>query len=134
MDVYNKEYIENIKTVHTADNTFDIEESIKNLSTLRNDIFEHNPEFIESIVDIDYGIACAAYRINNVELFEDIIKRHYYDDIRFKKLYQKFREVEMANVWNEVVQRNANKLEKTFVRSLSIVILTGLSLAIILRK
>lgn len=134
MDNYNAIYVDDVKTVQTANNTLDIENAIKSLTSLRNNILQNHPEYIESIADIDYTIACAAYRINNVQLFETTIQKHYYDDTRFKRLYQNYRDVEITNVWNDVVKKKASNLEKTFVRSLSVVILTGVCLSVILRK
>lgn len=130
----NSEYMEDIKIVHTADNTLDIEKSIRNLIQLRNRIMQQYPEYIDSITDIDFALASAAYRINNVDLLETTIQKHYYNDQRFKRLYQNFRDVETANVWNNVIDRNARNMERTFIRSLSIVILTGICLTVILRK
>lgn len=134
MGTLNNDYAGEIKIIQTADNMFAIEKSIKNLTQMRNTIQTQHPEYIDSITDIDYYIACGAYRINNVDLFEQTVQKHYYDDPRFKKLYMAFKEMETANVWNNIVKTNASHLEKTFVRSLSVVILTGVCLSLIFRK
>lgn len=134
MDIYNVEYMNDVQTIHKADNSFDIEKSIKNLIQLRNNLLYHHPEYMDSIIDIDFIIACAAYRINDVQLLESTIQKHYYADYRFKKLYQAFYAVETANVFKDIVHKNAHNMEKTFVRSLSVIILTGICLSFILRQ
>lgn len=134
MDQLNAEYIEAVNLLKTADNALDIEKAMKQLTNLRNTISHKYPEYIDSITDMDYNLACGAYRINNTKLLEETVQKHYYHDYRFKKLYQLFVEMETANVWNNIVKSNANNLEKTFVRSLGIIIITGVCLSVILRK
>lgn len=134
MDNLNVEYIDEVKEIQTANNVHDIEKSIKNLQSLQTHIVNNYPEFIDSITDIDYHIACGAFRVNNIHLFEQTIQKHYYNDYRFKKLYGHFQEVATTNVWNDIIKSNTTNLERTFVRSLSVVILTCVCLSLILRK
>lgn len=134
MDSYNLEYLENVDSIKKADNIFAIEKSIKSLTNLRNKITIDHPEYFDSIIDIDYQLARGAFRINNPDLFEETVQKHYYYDFRFKKLYQLFRDMQTANVWNNIAAMNASKLEKTFIRSLSLVILTGVCISLLLRK
>lgn len=134
MDALNHKYVESIRLVQTADNMRDIEKALKELLHLRHRMLAEHPENIDSITDINYYIARGAYRVNNTALFEQTIQQHYYDDYRFKVLYQTFREMETANVWNNIVRMNALNLEKTFVRSLSVIILTGVCLSLVVRK
>ncbi|WBR61455.1 hypothetical protein [Drosophila suzukii associated hytrosavirus 1] len=130
----NREYAEDVRIIQIGDNLRDIEKAIRNLMQLRNVILSKHPEYIVSITDIDFYIANGAYRINDVTLFEQTVQKHYYDDYRFKKLYQSYKEIATANVWNNIVKMNATKLEKTFVRSISVIILTGVCLSLIFRK
>lgn len=134
MDNINTEYLQDVRSIQVSDNVRDLEKSMSSLSNIRNIVLAHHPEFIDSIKDIDYHLACGAYRINNVDLFEQTVQKHYYDDYRFKKLYQSFKEMETANVWNGIVKKNANDLERKFVRSLSVVILTCVCLSLVFRK
>lgn len=134
MDTLNTGYIDSLNSLKTADNALDIEKAMKRITNLRNAISNKHPEYMDSITDLDYSLACGAYRINNVKLLEETVQKHYYHDYRFKKLYQLYIEMETANVWNNIVRSNANNLEKTFVRSLGIIIITGVCLSIILRK
>lgn len=133
-DDFNADYFQKVDILQNANNALDIEKAINNLINLRTYIVANFPEFIVSTTDIDYHIACGAYRVNNVKLLEQIVQQHYYNDYRFKILYQSFREMETANVWNNIVKANANNLEKTFVRSLSVVILTCVCLSLVFRK
>lgn len=134
MENINREYCENIHIIKTSQNTREIEKSIKRLVNLRNYILTSYPEYIESIIDIDYRLACAAYRINKIDLFEQCVQKHYYGDYRFKKLYQLYREVETTNIWNNIVKENATRLERTFVRSISLIIITTICLSLAFRK
>lgn len=134
MPELNRQYFDVISSLQMADNASTVEKSIKNLLQLRQYILTNYPEYLDSITDVDYNLACAAFRINNVELFERVVQRHYYDDSRFKRLYQIFLDVETTNAWKHIVQSNATNLEKTFVRSLSIIILTGVCISLVLRK
>lgn len=133
MDVANDEYMRTVAVVRTGENARDIERGIRDLMQVRNYITANYPELVESVADIDYYIANAAYRINNVPLMESMIQKHYYADHRFKKLYRTHRETETANVWHNIVRSNADDLQKTFVRSLSCVILTCIVVSIICR-
>lgn len=134
MDYVDQNYYTAVHSIQTADNVRELEKSISTLTFIRQLVLFGYPEFLDSLKDIDYHIACGAYRINNVPLFEKTIQRHYYDDYRFKKLYKTFTEMQTANVWNGIVKKNANDLQKTFVRSLSVVILTGVCLSLVFRK
>lgn len=134
MDNLNVEYFDGVKAIQTANNMHDIDKSIKNLQSLQVQIVNNYPEFLDSIIDIDYHIACGAYRINNIDLFEHTIQKHYYNDYRFKKLYSLFQDVTAANVWNDIIKSNTTNLERTFVRSLSVVILTCVCLSLVMRK
>lgn len=130
----NIDYANEVRLLQTSDNARDIQKAIKYLQHLHNYLQVHFPEFVESLADIDYYIACGAFRVNNVKLFESIIQQHYYDDSRFKKLYILFREMQTTNIWNNIVKTNASHLEKTFIRSLSLIIIAGVCVSIILRK
>lgn len=134
MDTFNKEYYDSVLILQTTNTVRDIEKSLKRLLVLRNKILTQHPEYIDSIVDIDFCLARGAYRINDIELLEKTIQKHYYNDYRFKKLYQIFKEMETANVWNNIVKTNKTQLEKTFVRSLSVIIITCACLSVIFRK
>lgn len=134
MDSINDDYFKDVNLIQTAKGSRQIEKAIKGLMHLRNTVVERYPELIDSVADIDYHLACAAYRINNINLFEQTVQIHYYDDYRFKNLYQSFLEMETANVWNNIIKANASNLEKTFVRSLSVVILTCICLSLAFRN
>lgn len=128
------QYAESIRAVQQADNALDIERAIKTLIQLRTTLQTYYPESMDSITDIDYYIACGAFRLNNSAQFEDVVQRHYYDDSRFKRLYQIYMDVKTTNDWRHIVKTNASHLEKTFIRSLSVVILTGICISLVLRK
>lgn len=130
----NEQYAENIRAVQLGNNADDIERAMNNLLHLRSHLLETHPEYLEAITDVDFYIACAAYRTNKVAQFEQMVQRHYYDDVRFKRLYRSHLEVETTNVWKNIVRENANNMEKTFIRSLSVIILTGICVSVIMRK
>lgn len=130
----NFEYYDDTRTIQVGDNSRDIEKAIKNLIHMRNMLIANFPEYTESITDVDFQIATGAYRVNNINLFEETIQTHYTDDYRFKKLYQSFVETQTANVWNNIVKANATNLERTFVRALSLVILTCVCVSLVVRK
>ena len=134
MEVFNRQYAENIQNLQTATNAQTIMISMKNLIVLRNTLMTDYPEYLDSITDTDYFIARGAFRIKDVDRFEETIQRHYYDDARFKRLYQLFVNAQTENIWRNVVRVNAKNLEKTFVRSLSVIILTGICISILVRK
>lgn len=134
MDTINNQYLNVVQTIHTSDKASNIEEAIRDLMHMQTYLLKHHPEFIDSITDVDYHLACAAFRINRIKQFEKLVQRHYYDDFRFKRLYQSFLAVETTNAWNNIIKSNASNMEKTFVRSLSVIILTGVCLSLILRK
>lgn len=134
MDPLNSEFFENVKIMQNTNDTRDIEKSIKILNNVRDSIVAHHPEYIDSISDIDYRLACAAFRVNNTELLEENVQRHYHNDHRFKKLYQMFHEVETTNVWNSIVRANAKNMEKTFVRSLGLIAVTIICVSLLNRK
>lgn len=134
MNNANKDYYSAVYTIQTADNVLELNKALSNLSYLKKLIMFGRPEFIDSLKDIDYYIACGAYRINDKNLFEKTIQLHYYDDYRFKKLYKTYKEMETTNAWNGIVKKNATALEKTFVRSLSVVILTCVCVSLVFRK
>lgn len=134
MSTMNDQYAENVRIVQWGKNADEIERAMNRLLHIRDELVAHHPEYLDGITDIDFYVACAAYRINNVQQFEQMVQRHYYDDARFKRLYRSHLEVETTNVWRNIVRENANNMEKTFVRSLSIIILTGICVSIIMRK
>lgn len=128
------EYAENIRIVQLGNNADDIERAMNKLLQLRSYLLQIHPEYLDTIADVDFYIACAAYRTNNVSQFEQVVQRHYYDDVRFKRLYRSYLEVETTNVWKNIVRENANNMEKSFIRSLSIIILTGICVSVLMRK
>lgn len=130
----NEKYGDYVQAVVLAQKASEIRHVLRQLQQLRVTIEEQHPEYIDSLNDIDYYIATAAYRINDADLFESTVQRHYYDDARFKKLYQSYVDAETTNAWNNIVKANSNNLERTFIRSLSVVILAGIGISIILRK
>lgn len=130
----NSQYISVVHTIHNTDSANIIDKSMKSLNNIQSYIRQHHPEFIESITDIDYQLACAAFRINKTEQFEQVVQQHYFDDYRFKRLYQTFIEAETTNAWKNIIKSNAQNMEKTFVRSLSVIILTGVCVSLFLRK
>lgn len=134
MDSCNEEFFKYIHIIQTTNDIRDINKSIKKLIHLRDKILIEHPEYIESINDIDYRLSCAAYRINDNDLLEKNIQKHYYNDYRFKKLYHLFNEMKTISTWNNIVKSNATRLQKTFIRSLGIIILTCVCLTLAVRK
>lgn len=128
-----EEYSSLVDKIQTSNDPDEIELTVKHLIKLRENIEEYNPQFIDSIVDIDFWIACGAYRVNDSRKIEQTVQKHH-NDSRFKYLYHKFWNMEITNSWQQIIKNNSDNLQKTFVRTISVFLLTGVCLSLAFRK
>ena len=132
MEYLNYEYQQQCAILHASDNYKSIKKAADDLTHLNEKLLDHYPELMDSMTDVEYELALAAFRLNNTKNLEKYLEQNLWSP-RFKKLYRLYLATSMNQSVQNVLLYKSENTQKMVVRTVSVCILTAVCLAAIFR-